>query len=211
MILYTVEIKNTLLDSSRRDRAAVEKLYREQEDPFGFTRNPEQFRFERAIEMLRSVSNGSKFQRVLEIGCAEGMFTKKLAPYCGQLLAFDLSNIASDVPNIEFAEWDVRQDPIDGVFDVIVATGVLEYVLRPATMRDIRERITAGLRPGGYLLLGNTVTDARVEHTWIGRKLIRGTLINDYFANDSRYETIAASVDQCVCPFAHILLRKRLG
>ena len=163
-ILYTVEIKNTLRDSSRRDRASVERLYRESEDPFGFNRDLEQFRFQRALELLALVSNGTKFKRALEIGCAEGMFTRKLADQCDALEAVDLSPIAlerakrhcSDLHNIEFAEWDVRQDPVNGTFDLIVATGVLEYVLRPGTLSDIREKLTAGLRPGGYLLLGNT-------------------------------------------------------
>lgn len=216
-ILFAVEIKNALLDSSPRDRAAVERLYREHEDPFGFNRVLEQFRFQRAIEMLQPVSNGSGFARALEVGCAEGMFTKRLAECCGTVVAVDLSKIAlerakqhcSHLSNVEFAEWDVRLDPVNGMFDLIVATGVLEYILRPSTLRDACERLTAGLRPGGYLLLGNTVTDTGVEHTWIGRKLIRGALINDYFANDVRYERIASSLDQCVCPFAHILLRKR--
>jgi SAM-dependent methyltransferase len=217
-ILYTVEIKNTLLDSSTRDRAAVERLYRDHEDPFGFARDPERFRYQRAMEMLQAVSKGRNFAHALEIGCAEGMFTRKLAECCDTVVAVDLSKIAlerarkhcSDLFNVQFAEWDVRGDSVNGVFDLIVATGVLEYILRPSTLRDALERMTAGLRPGGYLLLGNTVTDNGVEHTWIGKKLIRGALINDYFASDARYETVDASLDQCVCPFAHILLRRRL-
>lgn len=216
-ILYTVEIKNTLLDSSHRDRAAVERLYRDQLDPFGFNRELEQFRFQRAMDMLKPVSNGSSFSRALEVGCAEGMFTGRLAECCGTLVAVDLSKIAlerakqhcKNLINVEFAEWDARRDPVEGEFDLIVATGVLEYILRPSTLRAVCERLTSALRPGGYLLMGNTVTDSGVEHTWIGRKLIRGALINDYFMNDARYETIAHSVDQCVCPFAQTLLRKR--
>ncbi len=216
-ILYMVEIKNTLFDSSERDRKAVKQMYLEHEDPFGFSRNLEQFRFQRAMELLESVHPEMKFERALEIGCAEGMFTRTLAVRCESLLAVDLSEIAieraqrncQDLLNVQFAEWDVRRDPVHGSFDLIVATGVLEYILRPATLRDALERITAGLKPGGYLLLGNTVTDANVEKTWIGKKLIRGSLVNDFFAADPRYETIESSLDQCVCLFAHVLLRKR--
>jgi hypothetical protein len=39
--------------------------------------------------------------------------------------------------------------------------------------------------------------------------LIRGTHVNDLFASDPGYEVIDSSLDQCVCPFAHVLLRKR--
>lgn len=216
-ILYTVEAKNTLLDSSNRDRKAVELLYSRQHDPFGFNRELEQYRFERAIDFVRRAADGTRFPLVLEIGCAEGMFTRLLAPWCESLVAVDLSPIAlerakracSDLSNIEFAEWDVRQDPVDGPFNLIVATGVLEYILRPSTLKDAKDRITAGLASHGYLLLGNTVTAEAVEDTWIGKKLIRGTWVNDLFANDPRYELIDSSLDQCVCPFGHMLLRKR--
>jgi SAM-dependent methyltransferase len=217
-ILYTVETKNTLLDSSSRDRKAVERLYSKQHDPFGFNRELEQYRFERAIDFVRRAANGTRFPLVLEIGCAEGMFTRLLAPWCESLVAVDLSPIAlerakracSDLNNVQFAEWDVRQDPVDGPFDLIVATGVLEYILRPSTLRDAKDRITAGLASHGYLLLGNTVTADGTEDAWIGKKLIRGTRVNDFFADDSRYEVIDSSLDQCVCPFGHMLLRKRI-
>jgi O-antigen/teichoic acid export membrane protein len=216
-ILYAVEVKNTLLDSSDRDRAAVERLFRGKEDPFGFDRSLEQFRFQRAMEILESAGVKGNFPRALEIGCAEGTFTRSLAGHCDSLVAVDLSKVAldrairlcSDLPNVTFAEWDVRKDPIKGPFDLIVATGVLEYILRPSSLRDVRDRIAEGLRPGGYLLLGNTQTDNGVEKTWVGRKLIRGTLINDLFAADSRFEVVSSSLDQCVCVFAHTLLRKR--
>lgn len=218
MILYAVEVKNTLLDSSARDRAAVRKLYSEREDPFGFSRELEQFRFQRATEILEAAAFGSKFETALEIGCAEGMFTRALAKRSVSLKAFDLSDIAierakrncSDLTNVEFAEWDVRKDPLEGRFDLIVATGVLEYILRPSTLRDALERITKALNPGGYLLLGNTATGMGIENTWIGKKLVRGYLVNDLFAKDPRYETIDSSMDECVCPFAHVLLRKRV-
>ncbi|MBS1805692.1 MAG: methyltransferase domain-containing protein [Acidobacteria bacterium] len=214
-INYTVEIKNTLVDSSARDRAAVAKLYSER-DPFGFERNLEQFRFERAIHYVQLAAHGGRFSKVLEVGCAEGMFTRMLAPYCESLDAVDLSPIAidrarllcKDSDKVNFREWDVRRDPLESTYDLIVATGVLEYILRPSTLRDAKERITAALKPGAYLLLGNTETGHHIEKTWIGRKLIRGTIVNDLFANDPRYEVIGSSLDQCVCPFAHVLLRR---
>jgi len=215
--LYAAEVKNTLLDGTARGRAAVERLFGEKEDPFGFNRELEQFRFRRAMEMLGLAGGSDKFPRALEVGCAEGMFTEILAERCGELLAVDFSPTALErarkrcagLGNVAFAAYDVRRDPLDGAFDLIVATGVLEYILRPSTLRDARERLTAGLRPGGYLLLGNTATATGVEQTWIGRRLVRGTLINEYFARDPRYEVVAESLDQCVCPFAHMLLRRR--
>lgn len=215
---YMLEIKSTAVDSSERNRVAVEENFQVL-DPYGFARDLEQFRFQRALEFLRMAKPDGVFPRALEVGCAEGMFTRMLSERCGTLLALDLSTTAlkramqwcSDRSNIQFAEWDVRRDAIEGTFDLIVATGVLEYILRPSILRDACERLTAAIKPGGFLLVGNTVTDNKVERTWIGKLLIRGTLINDYLAKDPRFETIAESIDQCVCPFAHTLLRKRHG
>jgi 2-polyprenyl-3-methyl-5-hydroxy-6-metoxy-1,4-benzoquinol methylase len=213
---YMLEIKGTLVDSSQRNRTDVEENFQEL-DPYGFARDLEQFRFQRAMEFLRMAKPEGVFPNALEVGCAEGMFTRMLSDRCGRLLALDLSPTAlerakqhcSDQKNIEFAEWDVRCDPISGTYDLIVATGVLEYILRPSILRDACERLTMALKPGGYLLVGNTVTDNEVERTWIGKMLIRGTLINDYIKKDPRFETIDESIDQCVCPFVHTLLRKR--
>ncbi len=214
---YMLEVKSTLVDSSEQNRANVKADFQDQLDPYGFARDLEQFRFQRALEFLRMAKPDGVFPSALEVGCAEGMFTRMLSGRCGKLFAVDLSPIAlerakqhcSDQENIEFAEWDVRCDPISGTFDLIVATGVLEYILRPSTLRDACERLTAALKPGGYFLVGNTVTDNEVERTWIGKLLIRGTLINDYLKKDRRFETIDESIDQCVCPFVHTLLRKR--
>ena len=213
---YMLEIKSTLVDSSERNRAAVDENF-QQLDPYGFARDLEQFRFQRAMEFLRMAKPEGLFPSALEVGCAEGMFTRMLSERCEKLLALDLSLIAlerakklcSDQKNVEFAEWDVRCDPISGAHDLIVATGVLEYILRPSILRDACERLTTALKPGGYFLVGNTVTDNEVEHTWIGKLLIRGTLINDYIKKDPRFEIIDESIDQCVCPFVHTLLRKR--
>jgi 2-polyprenyl-3-methyl-5-hydroxy-6-metoxy-1,4-benzoquinol methylase len=216
LIGYLLELKNTLVDSSERNRAAVEAEFGAEVDPYGFSRDLEQFRFRRALEMLSETEQRGRFGRVLEVGCAEGMFTEMLAPYCQRLLAVDLSRIALDrarlrcssLANVEFSEWDVRRDPLQGPFDLIVATGVLEYIQRPATLRAVRKKLTEALRSGGYLLLGNTVTTDRIEDSWVGKILIRGTVINDFFAHNGQFETIASSLDQCICPFAHVLLRK---
>lgn len=213
---YMLEVKNTVVDSSERNRAAVEEDF-QQLDPYGFARDLEQFRFQRAMEFLLLARPNGFFPTALEVGCAEGMFTRMLSGRCERLRAVDLSTVAierarqrcSDRSNIEFAEWDVRRDPIDGTFDLIVATGVLEYIMSPSILRDACKRLAAALKPGGFLLIGNTVTENGMERTLIGRLLIRGTRINDYLAKDPRFETIAESIDQCICPFEHTLLRKR--
>ncbi len=216
LIRYLIEFKNTIVDSSERDRKALEEEFSAEVDPYHFSDGLEQFRFRRALEILDQARCARPFGRVLEVGCAEGMFTEMLAPLCRTLQATDISQVAlsrarqrcASISNVTLREWDVRCNSVEGPFDLIVATGVLEYIQRPATLRAVRNKLIDALRPGGYLLLGNTVTTDRIERSWVGRILIRGTRINDFFARDSRLETIASSLDQCICPFAHILLRK---
>lgn len=216
LIGYLIEFKNTLVDSSERDRKALEDEFSAEIDPYHFSDDLEQFRFQRALEILAQAKCERPFGQVLEVGCAEGMFTEMLAPLCRTLMATDISQVAlgrarqrcEAISNVTFREWDVRCNPVEGTFDLIVATGVLEYIQRPATLRAVRNKLVDALRPGGHLLLGNTVTTHSIEKTWVGRILIRGTRINDFFALDNRLETIASSLDQCICPFAHILLRK---
>jgi predicted TPR repeat methyltransferase len=209
------ELRACALDSSDRDRVQAEALFRQKIDPYEFSREPE--RFDRACEMLDSVSHGNRFGRVLEIGCAEGFFTERLSERCQSLLAVDISTTALDrarqrcrrLDSVQFAEWDLRSGTLLGEFDLILAVGVLEYIRRPKILKQATDRIIKSLRVGGYLLMGNTVADNNLEARWFGRYLMRGTWINRYAESDPRLEVIATALDQCICPFEHILLRRR--
>ena len=79
---YMLEIKSTLVDSSQRNRTDVEENFQEL-DPYGFARDLEQFRFQRAMEFLRMAKPDGVFPCALEVGCAEGMFTRMLSERCG--------------------------------------------------------------------------------------------------------------------------------
>jgi predicted TPR repeat methyltransferase len=209
------EIRACALDSSDRVRVQVEELFKQKIDPYEFSREPE--RFDRACKMLDSVSNGSRFGRVLEIGCAEGLFTERLSKRCQSLLAVDISTTALErarqscrrFNHVQFAEWDLRGGTLLGEFDLILAVGVLEYIRRPKTLKHASDRIVRSLRVGGYLLMGNTVADNNLEARWFSRYLMRGTWINRYAEGDPRLEVIATALDQCICPFEQILLRRR--
>ncbi|MBZ5684405.1 MAG: nodulation S family protein [Acidobacteriia bacterium] len=209
------EIRACALDSPDRVRVQTEELFKHKIDPYEFAREPE--RFDRACEMLDSVSHGNRFGRVLEIGCAEGLFTELLSGRCQSLWAVDISTTALErarqrcrrFDHVQFAEWDVRCGTFLGELDLILAVGVLEYIRRPKILKQAIDRIIRSLRPGGYLLMGNTVAGNDLEARWFGRYLLRGTWINRYTEGDARLEVIATALDQCICPFEHILLRRR--
>jgi SAM-dependent methyltransferase len=206
------DLKECVLDSSARDLHRVETLFASRPDPYRFALEPQ--RFARASGMLEAA--GSRFPRALEIGCAEGLFTEELARRCDSLLAVDLSPTAlaraahrcRDFGNVRFAQWDLRSDPLPGTFDLIVATGVLEYILRPSTLRRACDRIVQALQPGGYLLLGNTVAESELQDRWWSRPLLRGTWINRHMALDPRLQLLDDFLDKCLSPFQHTLFRR---
>jgi peptidoglycan/xylan/chitin deacetylase (PgdA/CDA1 family) len=93
----------------------------------------------------------------LEIACAEGHFTVRLAPRVGRLTAVDMSGRAlararercASQGNITFQTLDLNVGDIPGPFDLIVCSEVLYYVRDlPCVVR----RILSQVRPGGFLL-----------------------------------------------------------
>jgi peptidoglycan/xylan/chitin deacetylase (PgdA/CDA1 family) len=97
----------------------------------------------------------------LEIACAEGHFTLRLAPRVGQLAAVDISTRAlarartrcRGHHNVTFRRLDLDTDEIPGAFDLIVCSEVL-YFVRDLT--GVVSRIAAQLRPGGFLLTAHS-------------------------------------------------------
>jgi 2-polyprenyl-3-methyl-5-hydroxy-6-metoxy-1,4-benzoquinol methylase len=215
---FAAQIKNILLDSPRRNRRQMELLYRSQVDPYGFSREAEQMRFRCACRMLDAVMLGRRFQYALEIGCAEGMFTIELANRCNSVFAVDISSIALErarqrcraAKNIEFGEWDLRTGKLERSYDLIVATGVLEYLSRPRDLRDVCQRLVEALHLGGYLLVGTTIQDDDIERSWVARWLSLGANINSLVGQHPSLRLLDLQVHQCARPFAHSLFQKRL-
>jgi SAM-dependent methyltransferase len=137
-------------------------------------------RFTAATEMLSEV--GPNFERVLEIGCAQGAMTERLAPLCKQLLAVDFVSVALERArgrchgsNISFTRWDLKVDPVPGQFDLIVISDVLGSFGGRRDIRRARNKLVTALTPGGYLLYGDYVGDhvtQRIHDSWLGRLLL---------------------------------------
>lgn len=134
-----------------------------------------------AIEMLSEL--GRKFERALEIGCAQGAMTERLAPLCKQLLAVDFVPVALEraragchESNISFTRWDLKADPVPGQdFDVIVITDVLGSFGGRRDIRCASDKLVTALAPGGYLLYGDYIGDRvtqRIQNSWLGRLLL---------------------------------------
>ena len=122
-------------------------------DPWSYDSEYEAIKYEQTLALLPE----GVFANALEIGCAEGHFTLRLAPRVGSLTAVDISTRAlarakercSKLGNVTFQRLDLNTSGVAGLFDLVVCSEVLYYA------RDLREavgRILSHVRPGGFFL-----------------------------------------------------------
>lgn len=139
------------------DSAWFEALYREQGDPWAFETSP----YERAKydHTLRSLPD-RRFAAALEVGCANGVLTERLAPFCDRLLAVDVSPTAlaaararcAALANVAVAECRLPAERPDGRFDLVLLSEVIYYWDDDdlaAAARYLGEAVPSG----GHLLL----------------------------------------------------------
>jgi peptidoglycan/xylan/chitin deacetylase (PgdA/CDA1 family)/ubiquinone/menaquinone biosynthesis C-methylase UbiE len=138
------------------DRHAYwEDLFREP-DPWNYGSSYEQEKYARQITLLPDRPIG----KALELACAEGRFTVKLAPHVERLIATDISSTAlqrardrcCSHENIEFRQLDLAIDPLPEELDLIVCSEVLYYLDSEAELERVAKRLTAALKPGGHIL-----------------------------------------------------------
>ena len=148
-----------------------------------YTTNPvEVERHRLATKLLDRVRDGASLGRVLEIACAEGVFTEMLAPHCDALLSVDFSATAlaqarrrcGTLRNVSFGLWDVRKDLPPDQFDVTVVMDVLTLIRRPARLRAVIEKLVANLRPDDLLFVGDYRWKKFLEDSRLGRHLLFG-------------------------------------
>ena len=184
-------IREAMLDSPARGQAELNQEFEPREDPWNYaTVSYQRDRIRREVEMLDAVRGTALFEKALEVGCAEGMFTEMLAPLCESLLAADISSVAltrarrrlQGRESVQFAHWDLRVDPVPDTYDLIVIIHALEYIRNPLYIRRARTKLLNSLRPGGYLLMGTMKVAEIYEDAWWSRFFLRsGKRINNFF------------------------------
>jgi SAM-dependent methyltransferase len=129
----------------------------ESEDPFFFDSNPrEALKYERTLELC----GPGPFTHALEVGCAEGAFTERLAPRCLKLQAVDISAVAVQrasertraFPGVSCERRTLPAEFQAGAFDLIVASDVLYYLSLPELEASL-SALERALAPGGALVL----------------------------------------------------------
>ena len=168
-------------------REYFENLYRTNADPWSFeTSAYEDEKYTRSLAALRP-----SYARALEIGCSIGVFTSRLAPRCGDLLAIDISERAierararcKEMPNVHFARLAFPVEFEPDAFDLVTCCEV-GYYWSDADLAAARDRIAATLVQGGDLLLVHYLPNVE--------EYVRdGDTVHELFLADERFERVA--------------------
>ena len=144
---------------SRDPKKHFEQLFTDHPDPWSYTNQYEQTKYEQTMELLPNRPIG----KALELACAEGHFTIQFAPMVGELLATDISETAlercrqrceeAEIDNVEFQCLDFLTETITGRFDVITCSEVLYFAGERESLKPVVENIANALNPEGYLVM----------------------------------------------------------
>lgn len=144
-------------DQENLPASYFDNLYTEKSDPWNFESSAyEQKKYTKTLEFL----GDKKFENALELGCSIGVFTKKLAPRCTQLLAVDITEIAlqkarercQDLNQVTFKELDFSKDFPAGKFDLIVMAEV-GYYLDNEKLHHLFAQYDKHLQNKGFLIM----------------------------------------------------------
>ena len=149
----------------RKTRRKMDRVFSRKEDPYGYKTGP----YETGrLKAMGECAGPGPFERVLEVGCAEGAFTLVLAERAASVTALDISSVAlsrarknlAGRGRVAFAETDIRTwSPAPSeVFDLIVLGDVLYYLDKPMARAEFEKtfaRLKSWLAPGGRILLAH--------------------------------------------------------
>jgi ubiquinone/menaquinone biosynthesis C-methylase UbiE len=138
----------------------------------------------RVFTRLAALSGARSGDRVLDVGCGTGYFTRRMAETVapgGTALGIDPSREviararrSTRLPNCTFAQGIAEAlDTEDQSYDVVVSSLMLHHLPDPLRPQAIGEMYRV-LRPGGRVL----VADFRPPTTRLGRLLLKGHVIS---------------------------------
>lgn len=142
------------------DRHYFETVFASDEDPWRYTTDFEQTKYEQTLSLLGE----RRFRRTLELACAEGRFTRALAAVTDRLVATDIAQVALDraaaacneLTNVELRLLDFATDALPGQFDLIVCSEALYYLRDRAALRRFAKRIVDALESGALFLTAHS-------------------------------------------------------
>lgn len=127
-------------------------------DPWRYESDYEQEKYRLTLELIPD-----NVESAVELACAEGIFTRALAPRVGTLIATDISRTAigraadrcGRLGNISFRQLDVLTGTIPGGQQLITASEFLYYLGGLRQLDLVAGKIRDALVPGGYLVMAN--------------------------------------------------------
>lgn len=150
--------------AKRKNRRKMDRVFRRREDPFGYRDSP----YEKArLDAMERALGERQYRRALEIGCAEGDFTLRLAARAARVTALDVSTLAierasrrlSTARGVELVAGDLREwTPAEPGYDLIVLADVLYYLDKPGAREAFDgqfRRLAAWLEPEGRIILAH--------------------------------------------------------
>ncbi|MDR9807245.1 trifunctional glycosyltransferase/class I SAM-dependent methyltransferase/polysaccharide deacetylase [Rhizobium hidalgonense] len=127
----------------------------ERPDPWNYLSVYEQVKYAQTLSLIPE-----GIETALELACAEGIFTDKLAQKVGRLTATDISHRAIDRAiarcsghdNLELGVLDFVKDDLPPDQDLVVCSEVLYYMKDEQMLAAVCRKMAAALRPGGCLV-----------------------------------------------------------
>jgi predicted TPR repeat methyltransferase len=137
--------------------AYFEALYKDKGDPWDFETSA--YEAAKYAETLAALP-AARFEKLLEVGCANGVLTAQLGPRCDALLAVDVSETAlasararcADQPNITIEQRRLPGEAPEGRFDLVLLSEVV-YYWDSADIVRLAAYLRGALTSGGHLLL----------------------------------------------------------
>ncbi|MGH9523958.1 MAG: SAM-dependent methyltransferase, partial [Terriglobales bacterium] len=141
----------------------------------------EQERHRRSMAVLQPHRSGGDWGDVLEVGCSEGTFTQRIAPFCRSLLACDVSEIACARArercrdrHVEIRNMEIAKEALPGTYDVVFALDVIDVIHGPRQVRSVWEKMIAAIKPGGNLVMSSCQLPRGLRSSWWSRTLMEG-------------------------------------
>ena len=183
------------------DPDGFEALFRQDVDPWNYARSP--FEAYKRDRLLRACGD-RVYGRGLELACANGETTRRLAKRCLRLLAVDSSETAvkeaarrtAGLRNVAVKQALLPSQTPQGPFDLIVASEIL-YYLSCSDLLALLGQLQQALAPGGRLVILHHViafADARQPPALAQRRaktFLTKTLPLVLEARETRFEVFA--------------------
>lgn len=112
------------------DHAELERIFRTLKDPWNFESSP--YEQERLMLLLQEVK-GCPHDSILEVGCAEGVFTSMLSTLSSRVVGIDVSPTAvararERCPDHTFFATSLESFESDEKFDLVICAETLYYI-----------------------------------------------------------------------------------